>query len=88
MEMVQADRIPTAETLGHNENRMPPKEPNLLAQGHGFVIGASFGLQVLSLRCRVLVCNAVDTASLATLFLFGKLLCVATLFAFGEKAVS
>ena len=34
MEMVQADRIPTAETLGHNENRMPPKtkEPNLLAQ--------------------------------------------------------
>ena len=35
MEMVQADRIPTAETLGHNENRMPPKtkEPNLLALG-------------------------------------------------------
>ena len=34
MEMVQTDRIPTAETLGHNENRMPPKtkEPNLLAR--------------------------------------------------------
>ena len=33
MEMVQADRIPTVETLGHNEDRMPPKtkEPNLLA---------------------------------------------------------
>ena len=68
MEMVQADRIPTAETLGHNENRMPPKtkEPNLLAQGRGFVFGASFGLQIYSLRCRVLVCHAADTASLAT----------------------
>ena len=45
MEMVQADRIPTVETLGHNEDRMPPKtkEPNLLAQGRGFVLGASFG---------------------------------------------
>ena len=34
MEMVQADRIPTVETLGHNEDRMPPKtkEPNLLAR--------------------------------------------------------
>ena len=43
---------------------------------------------VQSLRFRVLVCNAVDTASLATRFLFGKLLCVATLVAFGENAVS
>ena len=68
MEMVQADRIPTAETLGHNENRMPPKtkEPNLLAQGRGFVFGSSFGLRIRSLRCRVLVCSAADTASLAT----------------------
>ena len=38
-----------------------------------------------SLRCRVLVCHAADTASLATWFLFGKLLRVATLFDFGEK---
>ena len=37
MEMVQADRIPTVETLGHNEDRMPPKtkEPNLLARSRG-----------------------------------------------------
>ena len=40
---------------------------------------------VHSLRCRVLVCDAVDTASLATRFLFGKLFCVATLFDFEEK---
>ena len=40
---------------------------------------------VLSLRCRVLVCHAVDTASLATWFLFSKLFSVATLFDFGEK---
>ena len=33
----------------------------------------------------MLVCHAVDTASLATSILFGKLICVATLFAFGEK---
>ena len=39
----------------------------------------------LTLRCRVLVCHAVDTVSLATWFLFGKLNCVATLFDFGEK---
>ena len=55
MEMVQADRIPTAETLGHNEDRMPPKtkEPNLLAQGHGFVVEESFGLlrSFASLTC-------------------------------------
>ena len=40
---------------------------------------------VCSLRCRVFVCHAVDTASLATWYLFGKLFCVATLFDFGEK---
>ena len=46
MEMVQADRRPTAETLGHNENRMPPKtkEPNLLAQGP-LSLGESFGYE-------------------------------------------
>ena len=31
--------------------------------GRGFVIGASFGLQIRSLRCRVLVRHAADTAS-------------------------
>ena len=41
--------------------------------------------RVRSLRCRVLVCRAVDTASLATWILFGKLLDVATLVGFGEK---
>ena len=54
-------------------------------QGRGFVLGASFGLKHRSLRCRVLVCHAVDTASLATSFLFGKLFGVATLAGFGEK---
>ena len=57
----------------------------VFTQGHGFVAGASFGLQRLPLRCRDLVCHAVDTASLATRFLFGKLLGVATLVGFGEK---
>ena len=60
----------------------------VFTQGRGFVFGASFGLQIRSLRCRVLVGSAADTASLATWILFGKLFCVATLFAFGEKAVS
>ena len=54
-------------------------------QSRGFVIGASFGLPHLSLRRPVLACHAADTACLATWFLFVKLLCVATLFGFGEK---
>ena len=57
-------------------------------QGRGFVLGTLFGLQIRSLRCRVLVCNAADTASLAACILFGKLIGVAALVAFGEKAVS
>ena len=57
----------------------------VFTQGRGFVFGASFGLQIRSLRCRVLVCHAADTASLATWLLLGKLFCVATLFDFGEK---
>ena len=57
----------------------------VFTQSRGFVIGALFGLQIRSLRCRDLVCHAADTASLATRFLFGKLICVATLFDFGEK---
>ena len=40
---------------------------------------------VQSLRCGVLVCHAVDTASLATCFLLGRLFGVATLVGFGEK---
>ena len=60
----------------------------VFTQGHGFVLGASFGLQIRSLCCRVVVGNAADTASLATSILFGKLISVSTLFAFGEKAVS
>ena len=40
---------------------------------------------VRSLRCRVLVCSAADTASLATRFLFGRLFCVAITFGFSEK---
>jgi hypothetical protein len=50
----------------------------VVTQGRGFVFGASFGFLILSLRCHVLVCNAADTASLATCFLFGKLITVAT----------
>ena len=57
----------------------------VFTQGRGFVLGESFGLLIHSLRCRVLVCNAADTASLATCFLFGKLICIATLVGFGEK---
>ena len=57
----------------------------VFTQGRGFVLGESFGLLIHSLRCRVLVCNAADTASLATWFLFGKLSGVATLVGFGEK---
>ena len=57
----------------------------VFTQGRGFVFEASFGLQTGSLRCRVLICNAADTASLATWFLFGKLLGVATLVGFGKK---
>ena len=60
----------------------------VFTQGRGFVLGASFGLQVRSLRCRVSVCHAADTASLATWILFVKLFGVATLVTFGEKAVS
>jgi hypothetical protein len=57
----------------------------VFTQCRGFVLGASFGLRILSLRCRVLVCNAADTASLATWFLFGKLIASATFIGFGEK---
>ena len=37
----------------------------VFTQGRGFDFGASFGLQFPSLRCRVLVCHAADTATLA-----------------------
>ena len=57
----------------------------VFTQGRRFALGASFGLQVRSLRCRVLVGSAVDTASLATWVLFGKLNDVATFVGFGEK---
>ena len=57
----------------------------VFTQGRGFVLGASFGLQIRSLRCRVLVCHAADTASLATRILFVKLVGVAITFGFGEK---
>ena len=40
---------------------------------------------VLSLRCRMMVCHAVDTASLATRLSFGKLFSIATFVVFGEK---
>ena len=57
----------------------------VFTQGRGFVFGASFGLRIYPLRCRVLVCHAADTASLAAWILFGKLIGVATLVGFGEK---
>ena len=57
----------------------------VFTQGRGFVFGASFGLQIRSLRFRVQVCSAADTASLATSLLFGKLIGVAMTFGFGEK---
>ena len=57
----------------------------VFTQGRGFDFGASFGLQRRSLRCRVLVCHAADTASWATWFIFGKLIYIAMTFGFGEK---
>ena len=57
----------------------------IITQGQDFVIGVSFGLRGIELGCRALVCHAVETASLAASILFGKLLCVAVLFVFGEK---
>ena len=57
----------------------------VFTQGRGFVFGASFGLLCCWFRCRVVVCRAADTASLATRFLFGKLFGVAMLVRFGEK---
>ena len=57
----------------------------VFTQSRGFVVGESFGLSYRRLRSRVLVCHAADTASLATWFLFGKLLGVATFVDFGEK---
>ena len=57
----------------------------VFTQGRGFDFGASFGLQFPSLLCRVLVCHAADTASLAAWILSGKLFGVATLVGFGEK---
>ena len=57
----------------------------VFTQGHGFVVGASVGLPKSFAPLSRLVCHAVDTASLATWFLFGKLIGVAGLFDFGEK---
>ena len=57
----------------------------VFTQGCGFVLGVSLGLPCRSLRPRVLVCHAADTASLATWQSFGKLFCVVTLLGFGEK---
>ena len=65
--------------------KWPGAHNMVFTQRRGFVLGASLGLQIHSLRCRTLVCYAVDTASLATWFLFGKLFSVATLVGFGEK---
>ena len=36
----------------------------VFTQGRGFVLGTSFGLQIRSIRCRVLVCSAADTGEL------------------------
>ena len=44
-------------------------------------------LRINSLRCRVWVCHAADTASLATWILFGKLIGVATLIGFVQSGV-
>ena len=47
-------------------SKLPSMIANMVfTQSRGFVLGASFGLQIRSLRCRVLVCHAADTASLA-----------------------
>ena len=55
-----------ADALGHAVLTLHRSHNMFFTQGPGFVLGASFGLQIRSLRCRVLVCDAADTASLAT----------------------
>ena len=73
--------------MGQDATRSEVAPPHnmVFTQGRGFVFGASLGLQIRSLRCRVLVCHAADTASLAAWILFGKLFVVATFLGFGEK---
>ena len=74
-----------ASQLGWKISRSSASANMVFTQSRGFVFGASFGLRIPSLRCRVLVCHAADTASLATRILFVKLLHVAMLVGFGEK---
>ena len=57
----------------------------VFTQGLDFAFGALFGSLIPLLRCRVLVCHAADTASLAASFLFGKLFCIAITFGFEEQ---
>ena len=67
---------------------MPPKtkEPNLLAQGHGFVAGAPFGLPLsFAPLSRVGWQRRGHRLFGNVAILFSKLFCVATLFDFGEK---
>ena len=64
---------------------MARRTNTVFTKSRGFVLEASFGLQIRSLRFRVLVCHAADTAFLATRFLFGRLIGVSTFVGFGEK---
>ena len=55
------------------------------AQGHGFVVEASSGLQCSVVPLPVAGWPRRGHRSLATSILFGKLFCTATLYDFGEK---
>jgi hypothetical protein len=56
----------------------------VFTQSRGFVFGESFGLPRRSLRYRVLLCHAADTASLATCVLLVQCL-VNDVFRFDEN---
>ena len=69
------------QTLPQTPRRAAAHLNMVFTQGRGFVTGASFGLRIRSLRCRVLVCRAADTRSLRTnqfLKLDGLLACSAS----------
>ena len=61
----QMNTLPIRHTGFATASNGPPHNM-VFKQSRGFVFGTSFGLQICSLRCRVLVCHAAGTASLAT----------------------
>ena len=57
----------------------------VFTQGHGFVLGASFGLRRSFAPLSRLGLPRRGHRLFGNVFFFGKLFCVATLFDFGQK---